>query len=127
MPAFLSPDWITAANEIYQRHRVPDLDRPIGIDYVITTPDHHTITVQATASTSGCTLSASQELDATTTVATDLETAATVGVRLDPNLVITAFLDGRVQVQGNIMTLLALHESLHASGIADDLAAITDP
>ena len=134
MYAFLSEDWMNAARDIRARYRdqLPAFPAPIKINQVITDVPFGDGTVKAYLdTTSGALEFELGELDQPDAVmVTDYETARSMIVDRDPAIAMQAFLAGRIQVQGDMMKLMALQGGLPPSEasdqVAEELAAITD-
>ena len=134
MYAFLSEEWMNAARDIRARYRdqLPEFAAPIKINQVITGVPFGEGTVTAHLdTTSGALEFELGELDDPDAVMTlDYETARSLIVDRDPALAMQAFLTGRIQVQGDMMKLMALQGGVPpneaSDEVADELAAITD-
>jgi putative sterol carrier protein len=134
MYAFLSEEWIEAAREIRARYEseLPEITVTVRINQVITEVPFGDGIVHAHVDTTGGAmvfeLGHVDEPDAV--VMTDYETARAMLVERDPAVIMGAMMQGRVQLQGDMMKLLAAmqHQAAPtelAERVADEIAAIT--
>lgn len=129
MYAFLSEEWIEAARAIRERyaegHTPPESVISVRINQIITDVPFDDGVVLAYIDTSSGDLALELgELDAPDAViTTDYEVAKSMIVNPDPALLMQAFLEGRIKVQGDMTRLLALQTAIPAGDGADGLAA----
>jgi hypothetical protein len=131
---FLSDEWMNAARDIRARYKdqMPEITTPIRINQTITEVPFGGGTVNAYLDTSGGSmefeLGELDEPDAVMVV--DYATARAILVDRDPAVVMQSFLAGKIQVQGDMMKLMALQMAVPPSEasdrVADELAAITN-
>ena len=130
---FLSDEWMAAAKEIRDRHagEAPAITQSLRINQVVTGAPFGDGTVHSHLDTSSGELV--MELghldEPDVTVTTDYDTAKALFVDQDAAAGMQAFLAGKVQVQGDMMKLMALQTSMPdgdaAQEIADEIKAIT--
>jgi putative sterol carrier protein len=134
MYAFLSEEWMVAAREIRARYegQLPDIAAAVRINQVITDVPFGEGTVFAYIDTSGGAmefeLGQLDEPDAV--IMTDYHTARAMLVERDPTVLMQAMMQGRVQLQGDMMKLLAAMQSQATptelgEQVAVEIAAIT--
>ena len=135
MYAFLSEEWMVAAREIRARYegQLPDITAVVRINQVITDVPFGEGTVYAYIDTSGGSmeLELGQLDEPDAVIVTDYETAKAMLVVRDPAVVMQAMMQGRVQIQGDMMKLLAAMQSQTAptelgEQVAEEIAAITE-
>jgi len=130
---FLSDEWMAAAKEIRDRHagEAPPITQSLRINQVVTGAPFGDGTVESHLDTSsGQLVMEHGHLDEPdVTVTTDYETAKALFVDQDAAAGMQAFLAGKVQVQGDMMKLLAMQTAMPADDlanqIADEIKAIT--
>ena len=133
MYAFLSDEWMNAARDIRARYKdqLPEITASIRINQTITDVPFGEGTVHAYLDTSsGSMVFELGELeDPDALMVTDYDTARALLVDRDPAIAMQAFLAGKIQVQGDMMKLMALQVAVPPSEasdqVADELAAIT--
>lgn len=134
MYAFLSEEWMTAARGIRARYedQLPDVTVSVRINQIITDVPFGEGVVNAFIDTSGGAmvfeLGELDEPDAV--IVTDYETARAMLVERDPAVLMQSMLQGRVQLQGDMMKLLAAMQAQAAptelaEQVAAEIAAIT--
>lgn len=134
MYAFLSEEWMTAARGIRARYedQLPDVTVSVRINQIITDVPFGDGIVNAFIDTSGGAmvfeLGELDEPDAV--IVTDYETARAMLVERDPAVLMQSMLQGRVQLQGDMMKLLAAMQAQAAptdlaEQVAAEIAAIT--
>lgn len=120
---FLSDEWITEARRIHEEYRGRGADVPpdVRMNLIVTDVPFGEGTIDAHADTT------SGELDidlghldaAEVTLTLDYETARAILVDQDQQVVMQAFMGGRIKVQGDMTKLLVLQGSI---GTADPVA-----
>lgn len=134
MYAFLSEEWMEAAREIRGRYegQLPEVSMAVRINQVITDVPFGEGVVHAFIDTSNGSmvfeLGQLDEPDAV--VMTDYETARAMLVGRDPAVLMQSMMQGRVQLQGDMMKLLAAMQAQAAPSelaeqLADEIVAIT--
>ena len=134
MYTFLSEEWMDAAREIRGRYegRLPEVSTAVRINQVITDVPFGDGVVHAFIDTSNGSmvfeLGQLDEPDAV--VMTDYETARAMLVGRDPAILMQSMMQGRVQLQGDMMKLLAAMQAQAAPNelaeqLADEIIAIT--
>lgn len=134
MYAFLSEEWIEAAREIRGRYEsdLPDITMTVRINQVITDVPFGEGVINAYIDTSGGAmvfeLGELEEADAV--IVTDYDTARAMLVERDPAVLMQSLMQGRVQIQGDMMKLLAAMQAQAAptelaEQVAAEIAAIT--
>lgn len=134
MYVFLSEEWIIAAREVRERYAdlIPEITQVIRVNQVITEVpfDEGTLNVYIDTSEGSVAVELGELDEPDAVMMTDYETAKAVLVGRDPALVMQAFLEGRIRVQGDMMKLMAMQASMprneHSESLADDILAITD-
>jgi putative sterol carrier protein len=133
---FLSDEWMAAAREIRERYEgdLPDVTIDVRINQVITDVPFGDGVINAYIDTSNGSLELElgelAEPDAVLMI--DYATAKAMVVERDPAVVMQAFLEGRIRVQGDMMKLMAMqataaaHETEAAGQVADEIRAITN-
>lgn len=134
MYAFLSEEWIEAAREIRGRYEsdLPDITMTVRINQVITDVPFGEGVINAYIDTSGGAMVFELgELDeADAVIVTDYDTARAMLVERDPAVLMQSLMQGRVQIQGDMMKLLAAMQAQAAptelaEQVAAEIAAIT--
>lgn len=134
MYVFLSEEWMIAAREIRARYEgdLPEITAVVRLNQVITDVPFGEGTVHAHIDTTGGAmvfeLGHLDEPDAV--IMTDYVTARALLVERDPAVFMQAMMQGRVQLQGDMMKLLAAMSSQSAptelaDQVAEEIAAIT--
>ena len=131
---FLSAEWIAAAREIRARYadRVPAMTAVVGVNLTVLEVPFDGEVLLAHMDTSSGTL----ELElghlgaADAHVTLDYPTARAMLVERDPTLVMQAVMSGRVQIEGDLMKVMALQVSMPnddvSLAVTDEILAITD-
>ena len=135
MHDFLSDDWFEAALELREQYAddLPDAVIEVRINQVITEVPFGEGVVHASLDTaSGRAVVELGHIDEPdVVVTTDYETARVLIVEQDPAAAMQAFLEGRVQVQGDMMKLMAAQAQSAQEGnsaaadLAEQLRSIT--
>lgn len=129
---FLSEEWIAAAREIRQAHGdAPPVAVVVKMNQVVTDVPFGDGTVHSYLDTTSgdpvLELGALDDPDVTIT--TDYETAKAIFVDQDPAAGMQAFMSGKIQVQGDMMKLMALQTAMPAEpdarSISEEIRAIT--
>src|SRR5215212_12034641 len=119
---FLSAEWMAEAKAIRARHagETTKIAQVLKINQVVTGVPFGDGTVESYLETSSgdVAMDLGRLDDADVTVTTDYETAKAIFVEQDPAAAMQAFMTGKVQVQGDMMKLMALQ-------IADEIKSIT--
>ncbi len=134
MYVFLSEEWMAAARTIRARYEgdLPEITATVRLNQVITDVPFGDGTVHAYIDTAGGAmvfeLGQLDEPDAVIT--TDYTTARALLVERDPAVFMQAMMQGRVQLQGDMMKLLAAMSAQSAptelsDKVAEEIAAIT--
>jgi putative sterol carrier protein len=131
---FLSDEWITAARAIRARYadQVPPMTATVGVNLTVLEVPFTSDVLHAHMDTSSGTLELELgHLDAADAhVTLDYATARAMLVERDPALVMQAVMSGRVQIEGDLMKVMALQASMPADevslAVADEIVAITD-
>lgn len=132
--AFLSDEWIAAARAIRARYadQVPAMTAAVGVNLTVLEVPFSADAMHAHMDTSTGTLELElghlEVADAHVTL--DYATARAMLVERDPALVMQAVMSGRVQIEGDLMKVMALQVSMPADevslAVADEIVAITD-
>ena len=134
MYAFLSEEWMVAAREIRARYegQLPEITAAVRINQVITDVPFGDGTVYAYIDTSAgaMELELGQLDEPDAVIMTDYATARAMLVERDPAVLMQAMMQGRVQLQGDMMKLLAAMQSQAAptelgEQVAEEIIAIT--
>lgn len=134
MYVFLSEEWMAAAREIRARYEgdLPEITAAVRLNQVIIDVPFGEGTVHAHIDTTGGAmvfeLGHLDEPDAV--IMTDYVTARALLVERDPAVLMQAMMQGKVQLQGDMMKLLAAMSSQSAptelaDQVAEEIAAIT--
>lgn len=131
---FLSDDWMDAARAIREKYAddVPEVEADLKINQVVHDVPFREGTVESYLdTTSGAVVMELGSLDdADVTVTTDYETAKAIFVDQDPAVAMQAFMNGKVQVQGDMMKLMAMQTQLptneFSQRIAQEIKDITE-
>ncbi len=134
MYAFLSDEWMEAAREIRARYedQLPEITVSVRVNQVITDVPFGEGMILAYIDTSaGSMVFELGELDEPDAVImTDYDTARAMLVERDPAVLMQSMMQGRVQLQGDMMKLLAAMQAQAAptelaEQVAVEIAAIT--
>lgn len=134
MYAFLSDEWMEAAREIRARYedQLPEITVSVRVNQVITDVPFGEGMILAYIDTSaGSMVFELGELDEPDAVImTDYDTARAMLVERDPAVLMQSMMQGRVQLQGDMMKLLAAMQAQTAptdlaEQVAVEIAAIT--
>lgn len=134
MYAFLSDEWMAAAREIRARYedQLPEITVSVRVNQVITDVPFGDGMVLAYIDTSeGSMVFELGELDEPdAVVVTDYDTARAMLVERDPAVLMQSMMQGRVQLQGDMMKLLAAMQAQAAptelaEQVAVEIASIT--
>ena len=131
---FLSPEWIEAAREIRERYSADTapIEVAVKVNQVITEVPFGDGELHAHIDTSNGDLDLElghlDDPDATITLS--YETARAVLVERDPAKVMQAFMSGGIQVDGDLMKIMAMQAATPqddlANAVAEEILAITD-
>ena len=132
--AFLSDEWMTAAKEIRQKYagQTTKVTQSLKINQVVTGAPFGEGTVESYLDTSSgdVVMDLGRLEDADVTVTTDYATAKAIFVDQDPAAGMQAFMTGRIQVQGDMMKLMAMQTAMPTDDasrqIADEIKTITE-
>ena len=134
MYTFLSDEWMQATHAIREKYesQMPPIAMSIRINQVITDVPFGEGTINAYIDTSSGVfvfdLGELEEPDAV--MKTDYETARALIVDRDPAVAMQSFMAGKVQVQGDMMKLMALQTAVPqnelSEQVAEEIAAITE-
>jgi hypothetical protein len=132
--AFLSDEWMTAAKEIRAKYagQTAKVPTALRINQVVTGAPFGEGTVESYLDTSsGDVVMDLGHLDeADVTVTTDYDTAKAIFVLQDAVAGMQAFMTGKIQVQGDMMKLMAMQASMPADEasqkIAEEIKAMTE-
>jgi putative sterol carrier protein len=130
---FLSEEWMAEAKAIRERHagETAKVTQSLKINQVVTGVPFGEGTVESYLDTSSgeVVMELGRLEDADVTVTTDYETAKALFVMQDQAAGMQAFMAGKVQVQGDMMKLMAMQTAMPndaaAQQIADEIKAIT--
>ena len=130
---FLSEEWMAEAKAIRERHagQTAKVTQSLKINQVITGVPFGDGTVESYLDTSSgdVVMDLGRLEDADVTVTTDYDTAKALFVMQDQAAGMQAFMAGKVQVQGDMMKLMAMQMAVPADDasrqIADEIKAIT--
>ena len=134
MYAFLSEEWIEAAREIRGRYEsdLPEITMTVRINQVITDVPFGEGVINAYIDTSGGAMvfELGELAEADAVIVTDYDTARAMLVERDPAVLMQSLMQGRVQIQGDMMKLLAAMQAQAAptelaEQVAAEIAAIT--
>jgi hypothetical protein len=134
--AFLSPEWLVAAREVYER-LAPEAGPllPARINQTVTDVPFGPGELHGHVDTTSGTLRIDEGHlpDAGVSITLDYATARALLVDQDPAAVMQAFMAGRIKVQGDMTELLRLQsalavEQLHGAGAAImEITALDEP
>jgi putative sterol carrier protein len=130
---FLSDEWMAEATAIREKYagQTAKVTQSLKINQIVTGAPFGDGTVQSYLDTSsGDVVMALGSLeDADVTVTTDYDTAKAIFVEQDAAAGMQAFMTGKVQVQGDMMKLMAMQMAMPTDEasrqIADEIKAIT--
>jgi putative sterol carrier protein len=130
---FLSDEWMTAAKEIREKYagQTTKMTQSLRINQVVTGVPFGEGTVESYLDTSSgdVVMDLGRLEDADVTVTTDYATAKSIFVDQDAAAGMQAFMAGKVQVQGDMMKLMAMQTAMPSDEasrqIADEIKAIT--
>ena len=132
--AFLSPEWIEAAREIRERYssQTAPIEVAVRVNQVVTEVPFGDGELHAHIDTSSgdvdLELGHLDQPDATITLS--YETARALLVERDPAKVMQAFMSGGIQVEGDLMKVMAMQASTPqddlALQLAEEILPITD-
>lgn len=132
--AFLSPEWIEAAREIRERYssQTAPIEVAVRVNQVVTEVPFGDGELHAHIDTSSgdvdLELGHLDQPDAAITLS--YETARALLVERDPAKVMQAFMSGGIQVEGDLMKVMAMQASTPqddlALQVAEEILAITD-
>lgn len=130
---FLSDEWIEQAHAIRTeyRDRAPAVDHRVRMNLVVTEMPFGDGDVAAHMDTTAGELDIDRGHveDADLTVTVDYETAKAILVDRNPQAGMQAFMAGKIRVEGDMATLLAIQAAPpdpHAQAMADRLREITE-
>ena len=125
---FLSDEWMAAARAIRDKHAdgAPPVPYQIRMNQIVTDVPFGDGTLKTFLDTStGAIVMEKGELaNADVTVTTDYETAKEMFVSGDPNAALTAFMAGKIRIQGDLAKMMAAQTSGDAATNAALLEAI---
>jgi hypothetical protein len=130
---FLSDEWMAEAKAIRQRQagEAAKVAQSLKINQVVTGVPFGAGTVESYLDTSSgdVVMELGRLDDADVTVTTDYETAKAIFVDQDAAAAMQSFMTGKVQVQGDMMKLMALQTAMPndeaSRQIADEIKSIT--
>ena len=130
---FLSAEWMAEAKAIRARHagETTKVTQVLKINQVVTGAPFGDGTVESHIDTSSgdVVLELGHLEDADVTVTTDYETAKAIFVEQDPAAGMQAFMTGKIQVQGDMMKLMAMQTAMPTDEasrqISEEIKAIT--
>ena len=130
---FLSEEWMAEAKAIRERHagQTTKVTQSLKINQVITGVPFGDGTVESYLDTSSgdVVMDLGRLEDADVTVTTDYDTAKALFVMQDQAAGMQAFMAGKVQVQGDMMKLMAMQTAMPSDEaskqIAEEIKAIT--
>ena len=131
---FLSDEWMTAAKEIREKYvgQTAKVTQSLRINQVVTGVPFGEGTVESYLDTSSgdVVMDLGRLENADVTVTTDYATAKSIFVDQDAAAGMQAFMTGKVQVQGDMMKLMAMQTAMPSDEasrqIADEIKAITE-
>lgn len=130
---FLSDEWMAEARAIREKYagQTSQVAQSVKINQVVTGVPWGEGTVESYLDTSSgeVVMELGSLEDADVTVVTDYETAKAIFVEQDAAAGMQAFMTGKIQVQGDMMKLMAMQMAMPADDasrqIADEIKAIT--
>jgi putative sterol carrier protein len=131
---FLSDEWMTAAKEIRQKYagQTTKVTQSLKINQIVTGVPFGEGTVESYLDTSSgdVVMDLGRLEDADVTVTTDYATAKAIFVDQDPAAGMQAFMTGKIQVQGDMMKLMAMQTAMPTDDasrqIAEEIKTITE-
>ena len=134
MYTFLTDEWMEAARALREQYadRLPDVTVEVRINQVITEVPFGEGTVHAYIDSSDGNLELELgELDEPdVTLTTDYETAKAMVVDQDPAVLMQSFMAGKITVQGDMMSLMAMQATVPVNEasveLADEIRSITE-
>ena len=127
MFVFLTDEWMEAARALREQYadRLPDVTIEVRINQVITDVPFGDGTVHAYIDSSDGSLELELgELDEPdVTLTTDYETAKAMVVDQDPAVLMQSFMAGKIVVQGDMMSLMAMQATVPVNEASIELAA----
>ena len=116
---FLSDAWIDAAREIREKYadEVPEVEADLRINQVVTDvpfEDGGVVRSYVDTTSGRVEMELGELEDPDVTITTDYEAAKSIFVDQDPAAAMQLFMSGRVQVQGDMMKLMAMQTSMPA-------------
>lgn len=123
---FLSPEWFTAVDEIRARYhgQTPEISQVVKVDLTVTGAPFQDDPVEAHLDTSSgeMVFGPGHLDDPAVSVTTDYDTARAMFVDQDQAAAMQAFLGGKVQVQGDMMKLMAMNTSVPSTDVTVKMA-----
>ena len=131
---FLSDEWMAAAKEIREKYagQTTKVTQSLRINQVVTGVPFGEGTVESYLDTSSgdVVMDLGRLENADVTVTTDYATAKAIFVDQDAAAGMQAFMTGKIQVQGDMMKLMAMQTAMPSDEasrqIADEIKAITE-
>jgi len=131
---FLSDEWMAAAKDIREKYagQTSKVTQSLRINQIVTGAPFGDGTVESYLDTSSgdVVMDLGRLDDADVTVTTDYATARAIFVDQDAAAGMQAFMTGKVQVQGDMMKLMAMQTAMPTDEasrqIADEIKAITE-
>ena len=131
---FLSDEWMAEARAIRERYagQTAKVTQVLKINQVVTGAPFGDGTVESYVDTSSgdVVMELGHLEDADVTVTTDYDTAKAIFVLQDAAAGMQAFMTGKIQVQGDMMKLMAMQTAMPtdeaSQQMADEIKAITD-
>jgi putative sterol carrier protein len=127
MYTFLTDEWMAAARALREQYadRLPDITVEVKINQVITDVPFGDGTVHAYIDSSDGSLELELgELDEPdVTLTTDYDTAKAMVVDQDPAVLMQSFMAGKITVQGDMMSLMAMQATVPVNEASMELAA----
>ena len=124
---FLSEEWMAEAKAIRERYagQTAKVTQSLKINQVVTAVPFGDGTVESYLDTSSgdVVMEFGQLEDADVTVTTDYETAKSIFVEQDPAAGMSAFLGGKITVQGDMMKLMAMQVAMPTDEASQQLAS----
>ena len=124
--AFLSEDWMTAAQSIREKYadQVPEVIASIKINLSIIEVPFGDGQVDAyfDTSTGALQLELGVLENPDATVSTDYATAQALFVEQDQTVAMQAFMAGKIKVQGDMMKMMALQTAIPANDFSEQIA-----
>jgi len=112
---FLSDDWISAAIEVRQQYqdRLTPISVPVRLNMVVTEIPHRSEDLKGHVDNSGgqAIIEYGHLDDAQATITLDYETARAGLIDNDPQMLMQAFMRGKILLEGDPLQLMALQSS----------------